>query len=209
MASSRAKRVVVTGFGALCPLGNGALHSWKRLLAGESALTNITPNCMPTNSQIFASHTYNLTYANSIQNIQILIDVKSIFQWHDIRRRLEAAQSGLRTRAGGPGARAVWSGASGTRKASARPIAHDSVRTACGCWGAACRSLEADVRSWKRALWYSGSFNTRVQTRYSLFDSIAVTVAKCECNQYSVLPVPLILNLYLFVLFKYLLFCSF
>ncbi|MAR56522.1 MAG: beta-ketoacyl-[acyl-carrier-protein] synthase II [Rickettsiales bacterium] len=35
------KRVVVTGYGAVTPLANGADASWKKLIAGESGISNI------------------------------------------------------------------------------------------------------------------------------------------------------------------------
>lgn len=36
------RRVVVTGMGIVSPLGTGIDHVWKRIIAGESGLTNIT-----------------------------------------------------------------------------------------------------------------------------------------------------------------------
>ena len=39
--AGRARRVVVTGVGALTPLAQGAEETWQRLLAGESGVTTI------------------------------------------------------------------------------------------------------------------------------------------------------------------------
>ncbi|RKX58482.1 MAG: beta-ketoacyl-[acyl-carrier-protein] synthase II, partial [Thermodesulfobacteriota bacterium] len=36
------RRVVVTGLGAITPLGIGVEESWKRIKAGESGITKIT-----------------------------------------------------------------------------------------------------------------------------------------------------------------------
>ena len=38
----RMKRVVVTGMGAISPLGLGVEHNWKRLIAGDSGISRIT-----------------------------------------------------------------------------------------------------------------------------------------------------------------------
>ncbi|MEG0965733.1 MAG: beta-ketoacyl-ACP synthase II [Pseudomonas sp.] len=38
-----AKRIVITGMGAVSPLGTGVEHSWKRLLAGQSGVRRIEP----------------------------------------------------------------------------------------------------------------------------------------------------------------------
>src|SRR5919198_2233512 len=42
MSANGRRRVVVTGLGAVTPLGNGVEPTWQSLLAGESAATNIT-----------------------------------------------------------------------------------------------------------------------------------------------------------------------
>ncbi|MHC8441753.1 MAG: beta-ketoacyl synthase N-terminal-like domain-containing protein [Candidatus Eutrophobiaceae bacterium] len=40
-ASSKKRRVVVTGIGMVTPLGNTAEDTWKRILAGESGIAPI------------------------------------------------------------------------------------------------------------------------------------------------------------------------
>src|SRR5467141_3277826 len=42
MSSNGRRRVVITGLGALTPLGNDAESSWSNLLAGESGAAEIT-----------------------------------------------------------------------------------------------------------------------------------------------------------------------
>ncbi len=41
MLSQLQRRVVITGMGIACPLGNGIKYVWERLLAGESGITNL------------------------------------------------------------------------------------------------------------------------------------------------------------------------
>ena len=36
------RRIVVTGLGMVCPIGNDVETSWKNALAGVSGITNIT-----------------------------------------------------------------------------------------------------------------------------------------------------------------------
>ena len=36
------RRVVVTGLGIVCPVGNGVAEAWSNLTAGRSGIANIT-----------------------------------------------------------------------------------------------------------------------------------------------------------------------
>ncbi len=68
------RRVVVTGLGAITPVGNTAVESWGNLLAGNSGISNITH---------FDVAAYATQFAGTITDFDLMdvISVKDTKKW--------------------------------------------------------------------------------------------------------------------------------
>ena len=58
----RSRRVVVTGLGVICPLGNTIKETWENILAGKSGIKNIDS---------FDTSQFSTKFAGLVQNFDI------------------------------------------------------------------------------------------------------------------------------------------
>ena len=89
------KRVVITGIGAICPIGNTLQDSWAAALRGQSGISRITK---------FDTTQYDVTFAGEVKNFNadLYIDKKEqkkmdlFIQYALATSRMAFDQSGLK-----------------------------------------------------------------------------------------------------------------